>query len=265
MTYAFAHRFDAPRPPSAPSTAIDTLRGDAGGTAGLAALTAVLTVAVFAAPARLAGATPLQRDRLPDAAQQAFASFWSGSTSALDDLAAYWTRFHTVKAAIAGMLLVSAVVLTRRLARRFVARSGGPGLGDVVAGAAVIGSTVLTGLAALLLTANIQGAFVPRSSLLSAVPVDGAPPSDLSAMVDDFGRYHLVMAATAGVTAAALTVLAVSAWRRRARSSTRAVAVSRAYVAALVLGALAAAVITAANVSTAVDPAPALESVFTSV
>ncbi|WP_341257651.1 hypothetical protein [Gordonia malaquae] len=48
-------------------------------------------------------------------------------------------------------------------------------------------------------------------------------------------------------------------------ASMRAAIVSRAYVATLLMCALVAAVVTAANVSTTLDPAFALEAVFTSV
>ncbi|GEE02316.1 hypothetical protein nbrc107696_27620 [Gordonia spumicola] len=231
----------------------------------LAAVAAVATVAVFAAPAYLAGATSTQRDDLPGAAGDAFAAFWSGSTTALDELASYWTRFHAAKAVLATILLIAAIVLTRALAQRLGARTGRVAGADVALGTGLIVSSSLTALAALVVMANIQGAFVPRSSLLSAVPPGAAHPTDTSSMVDDFGRYHLVMAIVAGLAAAVTATALAIGWRRRPREPRRAVIVSRAYLSAMALATLAALVVFAANVSTAVDPTTALDAFFASV
>ncbi|WP_341267611.1 hypothetical protein [Gordonia malaquae] len=265
MTFAFAHRSDTTGPRWTLTSPVSAGAGDGRTRLGLlAGIAALLTVAVFTAPPLLAGATAAQRD-LPAASRDAFASFWAGSTPPLDDLAAYWSRFHAAKAVLAALLLIVAVQLSRTLARRFSARSGRLRFVDAAASASIIGSTLLTGLAAVILLANLQGTMVPRSSLLSAVPAGSPHPADVSALVDDFGRYHLVMAVLAGVATLVLAVLAVRAWRSRHHASMRAAIVSRAYVATLLMCALVAAVVTAANVSTTLDPAFALEAVFTSV
>lgn len=84
-------------------------------------------------------------------------------------------------------------------------------------------------------------------------------------MVDDFARYHLVLAVTGAVVAAAFAGAGVLL-RRRARQTgpgeRRAGRALRAGALGSAALSLVALVIVVANVTTAADPAPALLAFF---
>lgn len=86
----------------------------------------------------------------------------------------------------------------------------------------------------------------------------------LEVMVDDFARFHAVMAWLSAIAALLLLGIGLALWRRaRATGSdirTRRVVRSYAAVAALVGVALVA--VAAANTATAAEPAPALLNFF---
>lgn len=189
-----------------------------------------------------------------------------------------WAAFHGVKAVVAAALLVMLLVLAGRLRGAFAhAESGRRRAGLAVAGA---GLSSLALLALLALLANVQGAVAPLSSALSLLPV--APPSiaveqvrerlaagtaspPLDTIVDDFRLFHLALAVVASVAIAGLLAGAVASWRRRARvprsERPRRRELAAAGVALAVVAVLLGVVVLA-NVSTAVDPAPALASFF---
>lgn len=90
-------------------------------------------------------------------------------------------------------------------------------------------------------------------------------PAALGAIIDDFQRYHAVLAAQAALLAVVLIGLSMVMWRQasmtgravpRARPLLRLLATAFALFTAIVL------VVGAANLSTALNPGPALRLVF---
>jgi uncharacterized iron-regulated membrane protein len=137
------------------------------------------------------------------------------------------------------------------------------------------------------LIANVQGAWAPLSSAVSLLPTDG-PDTDLASaaaglhqqllagtrtpplttLVEDFRRYHLVLAICSALSTVLLFGGLVSWWRRRARVPRAQRRPRRVLAAVAVLLAglmLFLALITLANMSTAADPAPALAGFLDSV
>lgn len=257
----------------------------------LVALAVALGAGFVLAPSRLAangseGGFSEQRG-LVDALRPAFVAYWrSGDRRFPPDLERvvdYWFRFHVVKGVLAGALLIVLVALGVLLWRAFL-RSGGPrGRLALASAAAVTGVLALVSLAAVM--ANIQGAVAPFSSVTSMLPLgtpggqlagavgeirqglahypdtSGRNAAALQVMVDDFGRYHAVLAVMASVVAVVLAGLSVTAWRRfgaadRADGRTRRTMGWFGVLSALV--ALAFIVVAVANTGTAADPAPAL-------
>ncbi|MFI8763950.1 hypothetical protein ACIGN6_03410 [Streptomyces sp. NPDC053792] len=258
----------------------------------LVALAVALGAAFVLAPSRLAaigteGGLSSQRN-LVDALSPAFVTYWTsgdqGFPPDLQRVVDSWFRFHVVKGVLAAALLIVFVALAVRLWKAFL-RSSGPGAGGRgLASAAILVSVLaLVSLAALM--ANVQGAMAPFSSATALLPL-GAPsgqlagaidqikqglahypsPSDenavaLKVMVDDFGRYHAVLAALASVVAVALIGLSVMAWRRFAaadRSNGRTRRTMRSFGVLSAVLALIVIVVALANTDTAADPAPAL-------
>lgn len=158
-------------------------------------------------------------------------------TPGLQALVDDWSRYHAVKLVFAGLLALMAVQLGHRLL--------------------ALAPTVLV-------LANVQGTVAPLSSALSLLdPHDRFLAPDLarglyrmrmdltgsrSAPIDeltrDFAWYHAVLAGMAIALAVVLVVAAVRAWRRGRRW----------WCAATVVAVVACGVLTAANVSTALDP-----------
>lgn len=251
----------------------------------LTAVAAVLTAAVVLVPFPLAAALSGGGYRGPEALREAvttgFVRFWSTGSGALGpDLAAaadFWARFHVVKAVLAGALLGVLLVLVPRLWRAGT-DTGRPRRWALRA--AATGTASLLVLSLLVLVANVQGALAPLSSVLGVMPL-GAPTGDLAAtvdrardtvataspspvaatLIDDFTRYHAVMAVLGAVVTVALLAGAVVLLRRRSstapadRPQRRALA--GAGVGMLLLAAFFA-VTTAANLGTARHPAAAL-------
>ena len=221
----------------------------------------------------------------------AFAQYWPSARAELPpDLAGlveYWFRYHVVKAVIAALLLSVTAVLGRRLWLAFVRSQASAGRRVTLACAAV--SVSLLGLfSAVLVMANVQGAVAPMASLLpmlSDTTADGpqaatlnqvrhhlaspgmaaqAPPA-LDAMTADFARYHLAMAVIAATVALLLAAGSVLAWtglvrtRRADRRERRLLGAAGVASTLLTLGLV---VIAVANIGTAVDPVPALRTVF---
>ncbi len=258
----------------------------------LAILTVLLVVGFVLAPKALTGAGPTHGHSLSVAASQAFTAYWqSGRHSyppALADLVAYWRRYHLVKAGFAVALTIALCWLAHILWRALL-RAGRPRPATTTA-AVVSGSTV-TALAfgsVLVAMATIQGTLTPFSSLVSLLPVGhGDPaltesagqiqhdlaghqalprtPATLGAIIDDFQLYHAVLAGQAAILAVALIGLSILMWRRaptagravpRAKPLLRLLATASALLTVIVL------VVGAANVSTALNPDPALRLFF---
>jgi hypothetical protein len=220
--------------------------------------------------------------------------FWEAGTADLSpELAAsvaFWTRFHVVKAVLAVPLLVTSVLLGLALWRECV-RSVGRGRRAWFAAAGVLEAPLVL-LAVLLVVANVQGALVPLSSALGLVDVRGPEPALATAvrgikdslgtstvvpaspartrLLEDFAAYHRVMVGLGAIVTVGLVLVAARLWRRSRRTrsaqsgqsgqSARWVRLGGA-TAALVVAA-SFALITAANLSTAAHPAPALLGFF---
>ncbi len=197
----------------------------------LAALAVPLAAGFVLAPRALTGAGPTHQHSLSAAASQAFTAYWQsgrrGYPSALADLVAYWRRYHLAKAAFAVGLTITFGWLAQILWRSLL-RAGRPRLATtttaVVSGSAV---TALAFVSALVVMATVQGALAPFSSLVSLLPIGHGspalasaalqirldlaenhalprPPAALEAIIDDFQRYHAVLAAQAAILAAGI-------------------------------------------------------------
>jgi hypothetical protein len=191
----------------------------------------------------------------------------------------YWFRFHLVKAVIAALLLGVLVALAVHVWRAFL-RTGRPA---VLAPAGVL-VTTLALFAAAAMMANVQGAVAPFASLLPMLldgPADGPltltleqirdrlasstdpTPAPLEAMISDFVAYHVALAVIAAIGAVVLSIASVVSWRRfRSADSSRQRRLLGSFGVLASVLVLAVLVVTAANVSTAVDPAPALLAFF---
>jgi hypothetical protein len=258
----------------------------------LAILTMLLAAGFILAPRALSGAGQTSEHTLSAAASQAFTAYWqSGRPSyppALADLVAYWCRYHLLKAGFAVALTIALCWLAL-IVWHSLLRAGHPR--PAATGAAVVSGSAVTAMAfgsVLVVMADIQGALAPFSSLMSLLPVgqgdpaltasagqihhdlaehDAVPrtPATLDAIIDDFQRYHAVLTAQAAILAVVLIGLSVLMWRRahtagravpRAKTLPRLLAIAFALLTAIV------SVVGAANLSTALNPAPALRLVF---
>ena len=223
---------------------------------------------------------------LQEAVSSGLQQFWSVGGdqfgAELDQAAEFWARFHVIKAVLAAVLLLVLVLLTARAwrgsaftssrARRWTLTLLG------------LAATPLTVLALLVLVANVQGVVAPLSSVLGVLPLSapggqlagtigeirqtlaaGGQSSAAEALLHDFLVYHQAMVVLGTVVTLGLVVAGVRTWRNRSRVPTR----DRWWRALLLLTSaslvtLAAffAITTAANLSTAVNPAPALLGFF---
>ncbi|MBJ7291400.1 hypothetical protein, partial [Williamsia sp.] len=255
------------------------------GSWALAGLALLLGAAFVVAPVWLAGGGHgggfFGSAALSRSVGDEFVAFWHTSDQSLpagmDDLVQYWMRYHVAKAALAGLLLIALAVLAARLWRPSV-DSTIPARRRRMAG--VAGATATAGGfgAALLLMANVQGAVAPLSSLLSLVPsasddpavgqvqaqltqqlrAGSGPHPALAHMVDDFGTYHAVLAASALVLACVMVVVSVVVGRsfvttpRSDRAVRRTKALTSASLAIVGIGVI---ILAAANIGNAIDPA----------
>ena len=246
---------------------------------------AVLTAAALLVPFPLAAASSAGGYPGPDALREGvttgFVRFWAAGTGALGpELTAavdFWARFHVVKAALAGALLGVLLVLVPRLWRASTEAAGRRrwGLRSLMP----VTASLLV-LALLALVANVQGALAPLSSVLGVLPL-GAPTAELAApvsqareaivtgsaspaaatLLDDFARYHAVMAGLGALVTVVLLVGTAAVLRRRFRTPRADRAHRRALVttgACLLVLAAFFAVVTLANAGTARHPAAAL-------
>lgn len=260
----------------------------------LTALAVALVPAFVYAPRPLAAAVSghdygSQGD-LTDSFSQTFLGYWnSGDRRYTPDLARvvdYWSAYHVVKA-VAAVLLLGVLVTLGILLWRAFSRTAGKGRRTAVASAGVA-VTALALFSVVLLMANVQGAIAPFSSLLSLLdhpphgalagavhdirvrladyPETGAgTPPALRVMVDDFARYHVVIAVAATTVVAVLAALSVAAWKRFVRtdaSDRRARRLFRSFGLGWAVVAVPFVVIAVANVTVTADPAPALLAFF---
>ena len=196
----------------------------------------------------------------------------SQASSALTDPTRFWRWFHIVKALLALAALLPAGVL---VARAWRARRTESTRARRFAWAAVTAAgSLVAGLMVLLVVANVQGAVAPLSSVLSFLPfsdrspalVDAVtaldasigsahPSTTAAAIVRDFAAYHAVVAVLLALLTLVAGVATVRATRARRWGSATVVAAAMAAVALL----------TVANIGTALAPAPALRSFLSSV
>ncbi|GAB4587765.1 hypothetical protein [Nocardia sp. IFM 10818] len=258
-----------------------------------AALAAVLAAAFVLAPRPLAASGP--GDGFADAEdirasfRAAFVEYWgSGSAefpSGMARVVDFWFHYHMVKAVIAALLLAVLVWLGVLLWRAFLTAGGfGAGRKAVLASGGVV-VTMLALFSVVLVMANIQGAVAPFASLFPML-TDGAADAELAAtldrvrqglgdstdrptapalevMIDDFARYHVVMAVIAAIVAVVLIGLSALSWIGVARCSdrrTRRVLGSFGALSAVLSP--VAIVVAVANTTTAADSAPALAALF---
>ncbi len=222
---------------------------------------------------------------LRDALRVAFVGYWSSGAGefspALNEVVAYWFRYHVAKAVIAavllGVLTVLAVALWNAVGREEDARWGR----RVALGAAGAGVTTCALVAVLAVMANVQGAVAPYASLLPMLfddPVGpelagtvtdvgrqlaaaGSSPA-LEMMIGDFTRYHVAMVVIASMVAVGCAVATVVLWRRRAGKSSAERGVL-AGLGLLTMGLTVVFVVVAvANTSTVAEPVPALQALF---
>lgn len=256
----------------------------------LTALGLALAIAVVVLPASVAtvwpgsgGQTlPALREALPPA----FVQFWAADASTpgaeLATVVGYWQGFHAVKAAAAGALLLVVILLGVRVWGAY-ARTEHGGRRLALAAGGIVGAP-LGLLALLILVANIQGAIAPLSSVLTFLPTDGsnpavaatvtqlreslesgAPTAAASALVNDFRAYHVALVVCALAVTVGLLVASVILWMRRARTprpERRLRRVHATFATLFPVLALAFGVLALANLSTALDPAPALLAYF---
>jgi hypothetical protein len=223
--------------------------------------------------------------------RDAFVGYWgSGSRNyspQMQRIVDYWVRYHVAKAVIAALLLGVLSTLAVLLWRSHLRAELGA-LGRFAVVSAWGFAAMLALFAVAVLAANIQGALAPFSSLLSMLPAaepdkqftatldqvrsglahypspDGRTSPVLQGMVDDFAFYHAALVAVAAVVMIALIVFSVLAWRRfaRVKGDRRARRAFAGLGVATIVVLLGVAVVTAANVSTVADPAPALLASF---
>lgn len=250
----------------------------------------ILLFAVFLAPFRLASIWPNggYRDvgQLRESVGDGFVAYWSTGSAALNpELASavdFWARFHVVKALFAAALLVVLVPMGIAIWQRYIRT---PSLGRRLAlGMLGLANAALAFLALLILTANIQGAIAPWTSIMGMLPsaasdpavaaaqrevsaslANGAQSPAVDALINDFVIYHAVMVGVGLVTCAGLVVAMVLVWRARRRTP-RVQRRQRRVLGVGLFGLLTVlgffALVTAANLSTVLKPVPALIGAF---
>ena len=288
---SFTHHSRPPTQPAAPAGRLLSGR-DRAAALFLTILGVLLAAGFVLAPRALASAGPANEHSLSAAASQAFTAYWqSGHHSyppALAHLVAYWRRYHLVKAGLA-VALTTVLCWLAHILWGSLLRAGR--LRPATTTAAVASGSTVTALAfgsVLVVMATIQGALAPFSSLVSLLPVGHGNPAltrsvsqiqhdlaehqavprtsaALGAIIDDFQRYHAVLTAQAAILAVVLIALSVLMWRRAptaGRAVPRAKALLRLLATAFALLTVIVLVVGAANISTALNPYPALRLVF---
>jgi len=250
----------------------------------------LLVLAIMVAPFSLASLGPGGGypgvAALGEAMNSGFVAYWRAGTGSLgaglDNAVEFWSRFHIIKALLAGILLVVLLPLGSQIWSAYAAaRQRARRLALGVAGAL---HGALTLLALLVVVANIQGAIAPLSSALGLMSLGNPDPAlaaasgqvrrglaageqspVLDALVRDFTVYHAAMAGIGAVVTVGLLAGTVLLFRRRARvprSERRLRRVHLVGVGSLMVLAALFALVTAANVSTLAHPVPALLGFF---
>ncbi|GIH12998.1 hypothetical protein [Rugosimonospora africana] len=266
--------------------------------ATLTAIAAVLIGAFVVGPPALAARGPgggfADEHHLTEAVRRAFVEYWrSGDrdfSPDLDRVVDYWFRFHVAKGVIAGILLIVLIALGALLWRAFVNAGGIGAARQVLLASAGVLVTMLALLSLAAVMANIQGAVAPFTSLMPMLTggatdgpladtlaqvrqqlsdsrsAGGRTPPAVGVMINDFTRYHVVMAVLAAMVVVVLIGTSVALWWRRfvrtTSSDRRTRRVWGSFGAFSVLLVLVVIVVGVANATTAADPAPALLALF---
>lgn len=253
----------------------------------LAGLVVALTLITAFVPAwvgaRWPGSGAVRLDSLVDTVRTGFLdTLMSGSAPAvpLARAAAFWQGFHLAKA-LAGVLLLGVLIAAGvRLAGRQAAAVGWRRGSLAAAGLLLVAGAAVS---LLIVVANVQGAVAPLASVLTFLPVGGADPDVAAAsarlagelrqgpldpagaaLLADFRLYHLVLVACVAVVGTGLAiglgaVVRARRARRRATPDTGARTGALSVTAVVLAGGMAFFLLVgAANLTTALDPAPAL-------
>ncbi|MDN5779852.1 MAG: hypothetical protein L0H96_23495 [Humibacillus sp.] len=250
-------------------------------TAAATLLVALVTVVPFPLASALSGGRYGDLGALRAGVTNGFVQLWTTGDGQLGELSAtadFWARFHIVKAALSTVLLVVLWILLARAWRASTyAGSHGRRWGLSALG---LSASALAGVSLLVVVANLQGAVAPLSSVLGVLsftepggplePVleqarqvlrSGASTPAAEVLRADFVRYHTVMAVLGTAVTLALIGGAVALWRRRSHTtrtqqSWRRLLSGGSTGMLLIAGAFA--LVTAANISTALHPSSAL-------
>jgi hypothetical protein len=250
-------------------------------TAATALLVTLVAVLPFPLASAMSGGRYPDLDALRAGVARGFVQLWARGDGRLGELSAtadFWARFHLVKATLSTVLLVVLGALLANLWR--AATEAGRRRRRWGFGALGVATGATAAVSLLVVVANLQGAAAPLSSVLGVLPL-ADPGAALAPAVEqarqavgggvstpaaellraDFVRYHAVMAVLGAAVVVALVGGAAALWRRRrttawALRSRRRVLVTGS--AGLLLLAAAFALVTAANVSTALSPSAAL-------
>jgi len=236
----------------------------------LAAGGAVLVAAFLLAPAALVG---IDKATLPGRVGRALTGYWrSGGPefpAPLQELVDYWFRWHALKVVISSLMLVTFAVLAVALWRRF--RNG---TARFPAGA--LGAGVLAGLASVLLIANIQATAVPLVALLPMLPggdaelaqtlgemrtqlrEPGAESPALTVLVNQVARYHWVLIMAAALAMVAAILVSALLWQRRGAEDARILRARRALSVTAALMASLLLFVVAVEALSAFEPSAAL-------
>ena len=256
-----------------------------------AAATTALVIAFVLAPAALASTratTGLGSEaNLIATFRSAFVGYWhTGSADfgpELQPVVDYWFRYHVAKALLAAALVTALIALAVLSWRAFLRVGGLRAAALAVSGVLAIALAVVS-LAAVM--ANIHGMAAPFGSLLpmlfgapsaAAGPLpdtlaqigqrlaDGQNSPALEVIMNDYVKFHAVMAVEGSIVVIMLVVLTGWLWRgftRTDRVQRRTRRLLAAYGVFVPLLALTLAVIVVANATTAAHPLPGLEGFF---
>ena len=211
-------------------------------------------------------------DGMPDAVTSALTRFLSSSTPVLPPelarLSDYWFQWHALKIGISAALVLSFAILAAACWTRYLKGSGRRAASYGLAGN-VAGVLALT--AGWLLVINVQATAVPLVALLPWIP-PGSLPADVlvgtpatTELLEQVSRYHWVLAVGSAALAALSVAGAVTSWRRRTTVRTRDLRAARMYTALLTVAALnavAAVLVTAYSVISAMDPDASLRAIL---
>jgi|GEM_PF-1932807 len=244
-----------------------------------AAIASVVMVVVV--PEKIAeasvGTSVVSTSTLPILVNRGFESWIaSGSSTPAVELqvaAKFWCIFHVAKLAVATVSFVVFALLLRRLWKTYVlaAASHRRSLSAFVMPAVA----ACTALLLLVIIANIQGSFAPLTSVLSFLPRDHTTPAmevlqdQLASgvltptsrlLLSDFWLFHAVVVVCSAAVVVGLVVTGLLVWMRWANLLLAPTCGIARIGLALTASAVFMGVVLLANLSTVLEPLPALSS-----